>query len=69
MKWTASNIKLPVDSEEIIIKYNGIFYLAVFNAEQNIFVTKSGLQFIPGDRLLWARLLSDIKAAEESITH
>jgi hypothetical protein len=70
MKWTRSNFELPADKEEVIIKYRGIFYLAVFYKEGKTFFTKCGQQFQAGDGLIWAGLLgSEVKSKEEPVTH
>ena len=42
MHWIKAKEKLPADQEEVLIRYDGIFNLAVFNEAQHVFVLRDG---------------------------
>jgi hypothetical protein len=40
MRWNSAMDSLPEDKQEILLKHNGILYLAKYDSQQNVFVTK-----------------------------
>jgi hypothetical protein len=60
MKWTETKNGLPPDNEEVMIKCRGIFHLAVFKKERNIFVTKEDREYPATEKLIWSALVKEI---------
>ncbi len=56
MKWIRANERLPQGGQEILIRSRGIFQLAVFNADESVFICKNGDRYKVAPDLLWSGL-------------
>lgn len=56
MNWKRATEKVPENGEETLIRSKGIFELAVYNENEQVFVTKNGNRYRLNDQLLWSGL-------------
>lgn len=57
MHWIRAKEKLPADQEEVLIRYSGIFNLAVFHEKEHCFLLRDGKVCSAGtNNLQWLRL-------------